>query len=120
MSRAWKRYGQEVAAEQKVTFCRICEPLCGMVATVEDGRVVKLRPDPDHPVGAAVIGVADDGSGFDLDTAKSAGRGLSGMRKRAEQLGANLRVERQNGGGTTVSLRFPPPSGLRPKAGAAA
>ena len=39
-----------MATEQKVTFCRICEPLCGMVATVEDGRVVKLRPDPDHPL----------------------------------------------------------------------
>jgi anaerobic selenocysteine-containing dehydrogenase len=36
--------------EEKVTFCRICEPLCGMVATVEDGRITKLRPDPDHPL----------------------------------------------------------------------
>ena len=24
--------------EEKVTYCRICEPLCGMVATVEDGN----------------------------------------------------------------------------------
>jgi hypothetical protein len=36
--------------EEKVTFCRICEPLCGMVATVEDGRITKLRPDPNHPL----------------------------------------------------------------------
>ena len=36
--------------EHKVTFCRICEPLCGMVATVEDGRLVALRPDRDHPL----------------------------------------------------------------------
>jgi formate dehydrogenase len=35
---------------EKVTFCRICEPLCGMVATVEDERITKLRPDPDHPL----------------------------------------------------------------------
>jgi anaerobic selenocysteine-containing dehydrogenase len=35
---------------EKITFCRICEPLCGMVATVEDGRITKLRPDPDHPL----------------------------------------------------------------------
>ena len=34
------------------TFCRICEPLCGMVATVEDGRLVALRPDKDHPLSA--------------------------------------------------------------------
>jgi formate dehydrogenase len=35
---------------RKVTFCRICEPLCGMVATVEEGKVTKLRPDPDNPL----------------------------------------------------------------------
>src|SRR3954452_4760315 len=37
-------------AEQRVTFCRICEAHCGMVATVEDGRVTRLRPDPEHPL----------------------------------------------------------------------
>src|SRR3954447_6395845 len=35
---------------QTVTFCRICEAHCGMVATVEDGRVTQLRPDPEHPL----------------------------------------------------------------------
>ena len=39
-----------MATEEKVTYCRICEPLCGMVATVEDGRVTKLRPDKDNPM----------------------------------------------------------------------
>lgn len=38
--------------DHKPTFCRICEPLCGMVATVEDGRLVALRPDKDHPLSA--------------------------------------------------------------------
>lgn len=38
--------------EQKPTFCRICEPLCGMIATVEDGRLTALRPDKDHPLSA--------------------------------------------------------------------
>ena len=36
--------------EEKLTFCRICEPLCGMVATVEDGELTRLRPDADHPL----------------------------------------------------------------------
>ena len=39
-----------MAAEEKVTYCRICEPLCGMVATVEGGRLTRLRPDPEHPL----------------------------------------------------------------------
>src|SRR3989442_3385079 len=37
-------------AERVVTFCRICEAHCGMVATVEDDRVTQLRPDRDHPL----------------------------------------------------------------------
>jgi formate dehydrogenase len=36
--------------EEKTTYCRICEVYCGLVATVEDGRVTKLRPDRDHVV----------------------------------------------------------------------
>jgi anaerobic selenocysteine-containing dehydrogenase len=37
-------------AQEKATYCRICEPLCGIVATVEDGRLVQLRPDAEHPL----------------------------------------------------------------------
>ena len=32
------------------TFCRICEPSCGLVATVTDGRLTALRADQEHPV----------------------------------------------------------------------
>jgi anaerobic selenocysteine-containing dehydrogenase len=56
------------AAEEKVTFCRICEAACGLVATVQDGQVTKLRPDPEHPLssgyacpkGIAMLQVHDD------------------------------------------------------------
>jgi anaerobic selenocysteine-containing dehydrogenase len=37
-------------AQERATYCRICEPLCGMVATVEDGRLLQLRPDHGHPL----------------------------------------------------------------------
>ena len=30
------------------TFCRVCEPMCGVVATLEDGRITKIRSNPDH------------------------------------------------------------------------
>ena len=39
-----------MAIEQHVTYCRICEALCGLIATVEDGRLQSLRPDPDNPL----------------------------------------------------------------------
>src|SRR5437879_5023748 len=32
-----------------ITFCRICEAFCGLVATVEDGRLVGVRGDRDNP-----------------------------------------------------------------------
>ena len=41
-----------MSVEHKPTFCRICEPLCGMIATVEDGRLTALRPDKDQPLSA--------------------------------------------------------------------
>ncbi|MFC4909907.1 molybdopterin-dependent oxidoreductase [Actinomadura gamaensis] len=33
-----------------VTYCRICEPLCGLTATVEGGVVTALRADREHPL----------------------------------------------------------------------
>jgi formate dehydrogenase len=30
------------------TFCRICESLCGLDVTVEDGRITQIRPDGEH------------------------------------------------------------------------
>lgn len=35
----------------KTTFCRVCEPSCGLLADVDDnGQLVGLRPDREHPV----------------------------------------------------------------------
>jgi formate dehydrogenase len=31
------------------TFCRLCEAHCGLVATVQGGKVVKIAPDRDNP-----------------------------------------------------------------------
>jgi anaerobic selenocysteine-containing dehydrogenase len=30
------------------TFCRVCEPVCGVIAELDDGRIVGIRSDPDH------------------------------------------------------------------------
>jgi formate dehydrogenase len=72
-----------MAVEEKVTFCRICEPLCGLVATVEDGRLTKLRPDPDHPLsrgyacpkGIAMTDVQNDPDRVLYPLKRTSGRG---------------------------------------------
>jgi formate dehydrogenase len=35
-------------SEQKFTFCRICEVLCGLKIDVDHNRVVRIQPDRDH------------------------------------------------------------------------
>jgi len=40
---------------EKKTFCRVCEPACGMVATVANNKLVKLRADKDHPISKGFV-----------------------------------------------------------------
>ena len=44
-----------VASERKRTFCRVCEPACGMIATVQEGRLVRLEADREHPVSQGFV-----------------------------------------------------------------
>ncbi|MFK7896700.1 MAG: molybdopterin-dependent oxidoreductase [Myxococcota bacterium] len=37
-------------SEEIPTYCKVCEPSCGLMAKVKGGELVGLRPDPDHPV----------------------------------------------------------------------
>lgn len=48
MQRPWAV--DQVTTRRVHTFCRICEPACGLVADVQDDEVVALQPDKDHPV----------------------------------------------------------------------
>lgn len=34
----------------KPTFCRVCEPSCGLLAEVENDTLIRLTPDKQHPV----------------------------------------------------------------------
>ncbi|MGW6857492.1 molybdopterin-dependent oxidoreductase [Streptomyces xanthophaeus] len=43
-----------VRVEEKRGFCTLCKSRCGAVFTVSDGRLTGVRPDPEHPNGAAL------------------------------------------------------------------
>lgn len=39
----------------KKTFCRVCEPACGLLAEVQDEQLIRLRPDKEHPVSKGFV-----------------------------------------------------------------
>ena len=41
-------------SERVSTYCALCVSRCGAIATVEQGRFVRLDPDPSHPTGQAL------------------------------------------------------------------
>ena len=63
---------------------------------------------------AVTLRVADDGVGFDVDSAVSSadhGLGLLGMQERVLLLDGDFRIRSQRGGGTEVTAVFPVPRG---------
>ena len=56
--------------------------------------------------GAVTMSVADNGSGFDPESAAGAGLGLHSMRERIEALGGALSVESTPGTGTRLVARL--------------
>ena len=41
--------------EIKKSYCGRCHPRCGMLLHIEDGRIVKVTGDPDHPITRGTI-----------------------------------------------------------------
>ena len=81
------------------------ESLHNAVRHAEASRIDIRISDQD---GVLTLDVVDDGRGFDSATINH-GFGLANMRRRAEALGANLRVTSRPGQGTAVSLKVPTP-----------
>lgn len=56
------------------TFCRVCEPSCGLLAEVDEGKVTRLRADASHPVtkgfachkGLGYLAIHDDPDRLDV------------------------------------------------------
>ena len=44
-----------MATQQMHTYCAMCVSRCGVVATVEDGRLTKVTADPEHPNGCICV-----------------------------------------------------------------
>jgi anaerobic selenocysteine-containing dehydrogenase len=44
-----------MAIQQMHTYCAMCVSRCGVLATVEDGRLMKVTADPAHPNGCICV-----------------------------------------------------------------
>src|SRR5436309_1417712 len=109
-----------MAVQERVTFCRICEPLCGMVATVEDGRLEQLRPDREHPLSrgfACPKGIAMTDVQNDPDrVVHPLKRGADGTFQRIawdaafDDIGSRLRAILERGGGSALGWYLGNPS----------
>ena len=53
---SWGRLVKAQTTKQtKRTFCRVCEPACGLIATVEGDRLIALEADKAHPISKGFV-----------------------------------------------------------------
>ena len=78
-----------------------------------DAQRFGVGDDPDlrarHEESHIVIEIEDDGKGFGSAAGRGEGIGLTGMKERAEQMGARLVIQSSPGSGTTVTVTVPVP-----------
>ena len=61
---------------------------------------------------SVLLKISDDGRGFSPLQANDMGFGLSGMKKRAERIGALLTIQSNGSDGTTIFLELREPNGI--------
>jgi anaerobic selenocysteine-containing dehydrogenase len=101
------------------TFCRVCEPMCGMIATVEKGEITRMRPDRDHPItkgfvcvkGPAGIDIHNDPDRLDVPLARTADGSLQPRTwdQAAAEIAAKLRsiIDRDGPGAVAAYIGNP-------------
>lgn len=77
---------------------------------VKHAQASRVHIELEAASGKLTLRVTDDGRGFDnLEKGFKEGNGLSNLRRRAQHIGANLKVKSKRGQGTTVQLTSPLP-----------
>ncbi len=73
---------------------------------VKHGECTEISLDISIDPELLKMNISDNGKGFDAKRNSAMGNGLHNMRKRAEEMGGNCRIETGQGTGTTVLLSF--------------
>lgn len=104
-----------VSPQARHALCRVAEEALTNVARHAGARHVRLTLT--YLEDAALLDVRDDGAGFDLvrrPKGGDGGFGILNMRRRVEDLGGDLEVISEAGGGTIVSAEVPLKAKERP------
>jgi signal transduction histidine kinase len=97
----------EIAAEDALQILRVLQESLTNVIKHAHARTVPVEVSLVRDPPRFVLVVEDDGSGFD-PASPSAGRGMSGMRRRAQRIGAAIDVD-SGARGTRIALAYPLP-----------
>jgi signal transduction histidine kinase len=89
-----------------VNLYRIIEEALANVKMHSGAHEVRIVLQPDSDLEVSVL-IGDDGRGLDTDGSRRLGLGTVGMKERALLLGGQIRIESQDGEGTTVRAVFP-------------
>ena len=54
LPKGWHMSAEAPMVDRVQGYCGLCIARCGTIATVTDGRLTRLDPDPTHPTGAAI------------------------------------------------------------------
>ncbi|MHB1171873.1 MAG: sensor histidine kinase [Lacisediminihabitans sp.] len=100
-------HSQPPAATQLALY-RIAQE--SLTNVLRHAKATTVTVTVDEDAGFYVLSVSDDGSGPTTPRHDSGGRGLLGMRERAELLGGTLETARSPGGGFLVAARIPVPT----------
>jgi signal transduction histidine kinase len=93
-------------AEVQYHLLRIAREAVTNAVKHSGARSIEVSLDSDAE--ALHLAVKDDGMGFGGETNGGPGHyGLIGMKERAAQIGAEIELTSQPGGGTTVAVRLP-------------
>lgn len=95
-------------SDVEYNLLRIAQEAISNAVAHSDGNVIEVALEPTAQ--GLRLTISDDGVGFrphDGETARSGHYGLIGMRERASQIGAELRLISEPGRGTMVKLELP-------------
>jgi signal transduction histidine kinase len=103
---------QRLSPRTEAELLRIVQEALNNVRRHADATLVRVRTERDGPISR--VTVTDNGRGFDPSAVPPGRYGLSGMRERAELVGATLDIRSRDRDGTTITVEVT--SEERPKA----